>query len=550
MHTSSWISRAVGVCSVTAMLLASGCSSGGAPTPGTGTESTAPNQASGEPKSAGIITIGFEQEPDTFDIAKSSGSSATDYLVGLIGAGLFYKDPSTGEVKPHLAESYTISEDGKTLTFKIRSGVTFHDGTALTAKVYKQTFDRIFDPKTEARAILGLLEEVEVVEAPDDQTLIVQLKEPFAPFLNTLTDAGRMQPLSMQAIESHGADYGRNPVGVGAWKFESWQTGQSVTFSRNDDFQWAEPFYENQGPVKPDSLVFKFIRDDATMLAALDSGGIDVATNVNAKDAKKYRGHDKFEVLEKMRSGMGLFVEMNMKTEALQDVQVRKALNMAINKEAIIQAALQGEGVIAHSFLPPNYLGYDKAVEELGYTYNQEEAQKLLESAGWIKNADGVREKNGKTLAFTLLSRQNQAKESQLIQAMLGAVGVKVTINTLEPGAMIDAAIKGQFDLTVMGYTHDDPDILYLFWHSSQIGAWNFASVNDPKLDELAEKGRKTINLEERNKVYLEAQKYMIEQAYLIPIYVDKEFTVVNKRVKGIRFGYHAPVFNDSWVAQ
>ncbi|WP_103107439.1 ABC transporter substrate-binding protein [Brevibacillus reuszeri] len=542
-------SRFFTVCklAVIAMLVVSGCS-GGTSDADIGVAKF--EQDIGQPQNGGTITVGYPQEPDTFDVHKSNGASVTDEIAGLMGGTLVYMDPTTHEIKPHLAESYTITPDGKTWTFKIRSGITFHDGTLLTAKTYKETFDRIFDPKTKATSVLSTLGAVKRVKAPDDQTLILELKEPFAPLLINLSIPGWLQPLSMKAIEKSGTDYGRNPVGVGPWKFESWQPGQTVTLTRNDQYKWAEPYYENRGQVRPDKLVFKFVIDKQTRLAALDSGSIDIAINVPAKDIKKYRSSEEFEVIERMRSGIGLLLEMNMRTEALQDVEVRKALNMAINKEAIIQAALQGEGEIAHSFLPPTFFGYDKAVEELDYKYSQEEAKKLLDAAGWKMGADGTREKNGKKLSLTLLSSESQAKETQLVQAMLGEVGIKVTINNMDPAAMLDAASKGQFDLTVMSYTDVDPDIFYLFFHSSQIGVFNDSAINDPKLDELLVKGRTTVDLEARKQVYSEVQKYMIEQAYLVPIYIDKQFIVVNRRVKGLKLSPDRLLYTDTWVAQ
>ncbi|MGG1662549.1 ABC transporter substrate-binding protein [Brevibacillus sp. NRS-1366] len=549
MVKGRWRSRFFSACmlAVIAMLVVSGCSGG---TSNSDNGTTNSEKTSGQPKTGGTITIGYPQEPDTFDVHKSNGASVTDEIAGLMGGTLLYMDPTTHEIKPHLAESYTITPDGKTWTFKMRSGITFHDGTPLTAKSFKETFDRIFDPKTKATSVLSTLGAVKTVKAPDDQTLILELKEPFAPLLINLSIPGWLQPMSMQAIEKSGTDYGRNPVGVGPWKFESWQPGQAVTLTRNDQYKWAEPYYENRGPVRPDKLVFKFIIDNQTRLAALDSGSIDIALNVPAKEIKKYRNSDKFEVMERMRSGIGLFLEMNMRTEALQDVQVRKALNMAINKEAIIQAALQGEGEVAHSLLPPTLFGYDKAVEELDYKYSQEEAKKLLDAAGWKMSAEGSREKNGKKLSLTLLSSESQAKETQLVQAMLGELGIKVTINNMDPGAMLDAASKGQFDLTVMSYTDVEPDIFYLFFHSSQIGVFNDSAINDPKLDELLVKGRTTVDLEARKRVYSDIQKYMIEQVYIVPIYIDKQFIVVNKRVKNMKLGPDRLLYTDTWVAQ
>ncbi|MED4582601.1 ABC transporter substrate-binding protein [Brevibacillus choshinensis] len=534
------------------LLMLSACSSGGSSDPqqGKGDTASEEKQESGAPVAGGTITIAFDREPDTLDVHKSTGASVVDEIAQFMGGSLVYMDPVSHEVKPYLAESYDISADGKTWTFTIRSGITFQDGTPFTAGAYKATLDRILDPKTDAKSTIALIDTIKEVQAPDDKTLILELNEPFAPLMLNLTVNGWLQPLSMQAIEKGGADYGRNPVGLGPWKFESWQPGESITFTRNDSFKWPEAFYTNKGPVLPDKMVAKFIKNRQTMMAALDSGSIDVATLVPAKDAKKYKANDKFEVLEQMKTGMGMYLNMNQKNGILQDLQVRKALNMAINKEAIIQSALQGEGVPAYGPLPPTIMGYDKEVESYGYKYNVEEAKKLLDAAGYVTSASGVREKDGKAMQFTMLSVESKSKESQLVQAMLGELGIQVKINTMEPGALMEAELKGEFDLAVGGYSYFDPDILYLFFHSKQIGGFNYASIKDESIDQLVVKGRNTIDPEERKKIYAEVQKRMVEQAYIVPIYVDKQFTVVNKRVKGVGYNIDRLQLNDSWVSK
>lgn len=513
-------------------------------------EPTAPSVENSGPKKGGTITVAFEAEPDMLDVHKTvGGATVVDEISGWMGGSLVYFDPDTQELKPSLAEEYSISEDGKTWTFKIRSGITFHDGTPLTAQSFKQTYERIMDPETQAVTTRTLIEAVESVEAPDDTTFILHLKQPSASLLLNLSMPGWLQPLSISSIEERGADYGRNPVGVGPWKFESWQTGQAITLVRNDEFQWGEGNLENQGPPHADKLVIKFIKDNQTKIAALESGSIDVALNVPAKDVKKYRDNPNFEIIEKMRMGIGLILEMNLNREVFQDLQVRQAINMAINKEAIIQAVLQGEGIVAHGPLPPTIFGYDQAVEEYGYKYNQEEAKKLLDQAGWVTGADGIREKNGKKLSLELISMETWSKDAQLMQAMLGEIGIQVSITNMEAGAMLEAGAKGDFDMTMMAYTFIDPDIMHLMFHSSQAnGGLNFSSVKDDKLDALLEQGQVEIDPEARKQVYAEVQKQIVEQAYWVPVYINKTFTVINSRVKGVKFPHDRLFFNDSWV--
>lgn len=516
-----------------------GCSSTATPPTEAGV-----NEAGMQPKLGGTITVGIDIEPDSLDIHKSYLSY---YQSSLLGASLVYMDPQTKVLKPYLAESYTSSTDGKTWTFTLRSGVKFHDGTPLTAAIYKESFERMLAPET-ASLQAGGFAAIQSITAPDDKTLIFQLKEPSAMFLTNLSDPSLGQPLLVSAIKKYGKDYGRNPIGVGPWKFESWKTGESITLVRNEEYQWANPKSENQGPVRPDKVVFKFIQDRQTMMAALDSGTIDIAIGVIPKDVKKYKNNDTFAVLESLRKGP-TFMEMNLTNEILQDINVRKALNMAINKEVMVQSVLHGEGVSTYGPLSPNSFGFDPSVDQYGYKYNVEEAKKLLEASGWKENAQGMREKNGKRLALNLLSRTTFATENQLVQSMLKEMGVDVKIQVVEQASLLDLAVKGSFDLLLLSYVANDPSTLNEFLHSNQIGGSNFSRVQDKQLDSLLEEGGKAMDRVERQKIYADIQKVIVEQAYWIPLYTEKDFYVVNKRVHGVKLlpmlGFD---FQDSWV--
>ncbi|MFE8695750.1 ABC transporter substrate-binding protein [Cytobacillus sp. FJAT-53684] len=539
---------------ILSMLVMIGCSSNTTSTPdGNSDNSPDSNKETSEetsaPQSGGTITIGTMQEPDTLDVHKTSMSIAS-VITNHLGGTLLSVDPETNELEPNLAESYQVSEDGQTITFKIRQGVTLTDGTPLTAKVYKDTFDRILNPETGATVAASLIGGIQATAAPDDHTFVIELAAPSAPFLRNLTSRGYLQPLSMAAIEKYGADYGRNPVGAGPYIFKEWVTGQSITLERNDDFNWPRASAENQGKAHPDQIVYKFIQDQQTMLAALDSGSIDVAMEVPPKDVQRYRDNPDYYVLEAERQGLGLFLEMNLEDETLSDLNVRKAINMAINKDAIIKAVINGEGTPAFGPIPSAVFGYDPNVENYGHKLNKDEAINLLEQSGYAKNGKGIMEKDGKELAFELsiMTQHNQA--AQMVQAMLKDVGINVSIQSLEAGTLIEKVSQGDYQMSFLAYSYIDPDILYLLFHSSQIGGLNHVRVQNSELDDLLEKGRTTIDPEERKQVYAQVQEIVVENAYWAPIYAEKVFFVVNKRVQNVKAMDTSIEFQDSWVKQ
>ncbi|NRR04993.1 ABC transporter substrate-binding protein [Brevibacillus sp. RS1.1] len=520
-----------------------GCSS--APTPATDGKQANQQAKVSQPKKGGTITMGYQMEPDTLDPQKTS-LPAGNFVGSMLGGSLLILDPFTFELKPHLAESYTISEDGKTMTFKIRSGVKFHDGTPLTAEVFKQSYERALDPKTASPVTGPDVSSIKSISAPDDSTLIFHLDEPSPSLLSNLSYSGYQQPISVEARNKYGNELGRNPVGVGPWKFESWKTGESITLVRNDEYKWAAPFALNQGPVRPDKFVLKFIQDNQTMMAALDSGTIDIAT-VPPKDAKKYKDHKDFTVLEGMQPAE-YFIGMNLENEILQDVRVRKALNLAINKDALIMADLQGEGVPVYGPIPPTMIGYDAAVEQYGYKYNADQARQLLEEAGWKPNAQGIREKDGKTLSLTMLIEETNPGH-QLVQSMFKEIGVEVYIQKYESATALEQALKGEFDLFSTSHGSVDPDILHLLLHSSQIGGLNFFRLSDQQLDSLLNKGRTTTDQVLRQQVFTDIQKRIVEQAYWIPLYSAKTFVVVSNRIQGVKPNPLASlIIQDMWV--
>lgn len=522
---------------------AAGCTS--APPPAAPGDQQSKTNASLTPKMGGTITIGYQAEPDTLDPQKTA-LSAGNFVGGFLGGGLMVQDPYTFELKPHLAESYTISGNGKTWTFKLRQGVKFHDGTPLTASSFKQSMERAIDPKTASPLTGQELTAIQSISAPDDSTLILELKQPSAPLLSALSYGGYQQPVAMESLKKYGNDFGRNPVGVGPWKFESWKTGESITLTRNEDYQWAAPFVENQGPVRPDKLVIKFIKDNQTLMAALDSGTIDIAS-VPAKDVKKYKDDKDFTVLEGMQP-VENFIGMNLQNEILQDINVRKALNLAINKEALIIADLQGEGVPVYGPIPTTMFGYDPAVEQYGYKYNKEEAMRLLEEAGWKIGGQGIREKDGKELSLLMII-DNPKPGNQLVQSMLKEIGVDLKIQSYEMATASAQAVKGAFDLLATDHGSNDPHILDLLFNSNQIGGLNFFRINNKELDSLLEKGATTTDSGERQKVYADIQKLVVDEAYWIPLYSAKTFQVINNRIQGVKPNPLATLnVQDMWV--
>lgn len=539
---STWTKIGTGFLIAALTAITVGCSGGN------NQDQTEPgSDSSTEPKNGGTITIAIAEEPDTLDTHKTLSGIAYSIIATYFGSSLLYKDPETKLLHPSLAESYTISDDKKSWTFKLRSGVTFQDGTPLTAKRYKETFDRMLQPEHLSSVSASEFDGLSGAEAPDDQTLVLHFDSPAAPILTNLSYAAFAQPMPIDVIEKIGSEYGRKPIGVGPFKVTGWKTGESVTLEKNTAFTWGEGSYKNQGAPHLDGLVFRFIKDAQTVKAALESGSVDIAYQLNGKVAKSFRNNPKYEVLEDLNLGV-TFLGMNLQDKRFTDPAVRRAISYAINKEAIVQSALQGEGIVAHSPLAKSIFGYDPSSESYDYKYNIEEAKKLLDAAGWIVNGEGVREKDGEKLTVNLIHDETKRLEAQLIQTMLAQVGIQVKTQQLEGAAYYDASNTKAFDILLRRYEYTDPDILYYLFHTTQSG--NKYSIDDAKLNDLLVDGRITFDPKARLPIYKEVQKLIVEQAYVVPLYTQKDFTVINSKVKGVKYSDSVLLLNDAWVNQ
>ena len=209
---------------------------------------------------------------------------------------------------------------------------------------------------------------------------------------------------------------------------------------------------------------------------------------VEPRDLELFQSED-YVILEQPQPGLRPYIAFQTSVAPLDDINVRKALNMAINREAALQLLEQGNGVVQYGPLSPSQIGYWSGIEEYGYAYNPDEAKVLLEESGYVLNGDGYYEKDGETLAFTLytLPVESWVKAAEVAQSMFKDIGVEITIQQDEQGVLIPQILGGDYQISMFGMTSPEADILYQMFHSSQIGGFNYAYVNNPELDALLE---------------------------------------------------------------
>ncbi len=497
---------------------------------------TATPEAELEPAVGGKLVYVLSADPRTLDPHKSS-LLVEDTVLRYVGASLVAKDPLTNEMIPYLAESWTVSEDGLTYEFKLRKDVKFHDGTPFTAHEYAWTLNRAKDPLTQATAIAAMLTGVVSAEAVDDYTLQLKMAWPNYPLLENAALVFYFQPLSPAYVEEMGEDYGRHPIGVGPFKFKEWQTGEKIVLERNPDFAWG-PAHTRGGAPYIETIEFRIIPEYATTLAGLESGEIDYA-EMQSKDVDRIKDTEQFQILGSLLQGISPFVTLNTSQPPFDDILVRQAFNLAVNRDALVQVVMHGHAIPHYGPITPSVPGYWPGTEYIGYHYNLDKAKSLMEEAGYSFNDDGMLEKDGQALALVLKTTPGSSKVAEILQEQFRALGVEIQIEQLEVGILREEYSSGNYTLGMRGLVHPDISLLFAMFHSSMIGAWNSSFVNEAQVDQFISDMLYTAEDKMHKEAAIALQRHVVEQAYIVPLYTPMTNRALSNEIQSAVF---APV--------
>ena len=504
-----------------------------------GAETAAPTQAlAATPLPSGPVVGGTwvwasSSEPDTLDVHRTV-SSDSENIMKLIGGSVLALDPVTGEFIPYLAESYSLSEDGLLWEIKFKEGLKWHDGTPFTAEDYVWTMERALSSPSPATG--AITDGMASAEAVDNRTMRIHMEYPNSGMLFGLTSA-YLQPMPKAYIEKVGdEEYGRHPIGMGPYRFKEWRTGDRVILERNPEFNWG-PAYTHAGPAYIETIEYRTIPEYASRLAGLESGEIDAMVLLN-KDVDRIKGLGNFEVVPSDFQGAGPYVLFNVSAPPFDNIQVRKAFNLAIDRESLIKAAALGYGEPLLGVVTPATYGYWEGVEKIGYGYDLEAAKALMAEAGYQLNGEGVLEKDGQLLDLvfkvTPSMRGDNIKMAQVLSEQYKALGVKLTIQQLEGGIMNDAFAKGDYTLSISSWGWAEAQIIAPIFMSPMIGAMNESHLNDPEFDSvlialMTEPDRELLQ-ENLN----EAQRYAVENAFTAPLFTLRMHLALSHRVKDV----------------
>ncbi|MGB3898724.1 MAG: ABC transporter substrate-binding protein [Mesorhizobium sp.] len=499
-------------------------------------------------KPGGDIVITYKDDVATLDPAIGYDWQNWSMIKSLFDGLMDYK-PGTTELVPDLAESYEISPDGKTFTFKLRPGVKFHNGREMTAEDVKYSIDRVVNPVTQSpgqgffasikgyeEAAAGKADGLSGITVVDPSTIRFELTRPDATFLHVMA-INFSHVVPKEEVEKYGADFGKHPVGTGAFKLGEWTLGQRVVFEKNPD-------YWHKGLPYLDKITFEIGQEPIVALLRLQKGEIDVPGDgippakfqeVMNDPAQKAR------VVEGGQLHTG-YVTMNVNVPPFDNVKVRQAVNMAINKERIVQL-INNRAVPANQPLPPSMPGYAKDYK--GYPYDPAKAKELLAEAG---QADGF------TTDLYVMNTDPNPRIAQGIQQDLAAIGIKANIQALAQANVIAAGGEKEGAPMIwsggMAWIADfpDPSNFYgpiLGCGGAVPGGWNWSWYCNEDLDKKAAEADSIVDpakAEERNKMWSDIYVKIMEDAPWAPVFNEQRFTMKSPRMGGADNLYVDPV--------
>ncbi|MGI8476447.1 MAG: ABC transporter substrate-binding protein, partial [Thermomicrobiales bacterium] len=466
--------------------------------------------------------------------------------------------PNATDIVPALAESWSVYPDGLEWTFKLKQGVTFHDGTPFNAKAVQYTYDRVVAlDKYTASAVaagtpvdavtpgdvtkfispgqshdqIGSYDHSEVI---DDTTIKMVLSKPFAPFLTGLN--GYLGIVSPTAVEKMGlAEFARKPVGTGPYKVKEWIEADHVTLEKNADYKWGSSFFKNQGAAYFDEIVFKIIPDDSVRTGTLISGETQYIDTVDPLQLQDVMDNPDLEVVKLGQPGSGWILLFNVARpgKPQMDMAVRQALSYAIDKDAMNKAVWGGINSPASSPLMKPTFGYEPKTETM-YTYDKAKAESMLDAAGWVKKGD-VREKDGAKLSmyWSVQDRPNDKAIATFVQGSFKAIGVEVIVEAMERGAARANRKAGKYDISFLWFSYADPDVLRTIFWSKNIGAFNFANYSNTDVDKWLEDAASNQDQEARKALYSKVQIKVLEDAVTIPMSDSLTYNAKSKKLTG-----------------
>jgi len=498
----------------------------------TGTDNAAQTMASSEPARGDRIVSASIGDASNL-IPMIAGDASSHAIAGQMYLSLLKYDKDLN-LTGQLAESWQVAKDNLSISFKLRPDLKWSDGKPLTSADCAFTLKLLLDEHTQS-AYKSDFVKVKRVETPDALSFTVFYDEPYSPALSSWTGLAVLPEHVFKGVNIMNTDLSRKPQAtVGPYRLTEWQAQQSILLSANPDYF--------DGPVWISERMTRIIPDSATQFLELSAGNLDSMALTPTQYSRLFtqkeqlkRNYTRYQYLDFGYTYLGF----NLKHAPFDDARVRRAIAYAIDRQELVDGVLLGLGeAIATPYKPGTYWVNDKIKVR---PFDTDKAKELLAEAGWTdSNADGVMDKDGKDLSFTILTNngnKQRADTATIIQQRLKGVGIEVKVRLVEWSAFIENFInKRNFDAVILGWSLSPEPDQYSIWHSSQTGPrqFNFLTYNNPKVDDALIAATRTFDRAERKKFYDVVQEQIHADVPVVFLYAPYSLPVFHKRFHGI----------------
>jgi peptide/nickel transport system substrate-binding protein len=495
-----------------------------------------PDRAPESGRTAGTVRVYLSADPASMSLLGKTDANAAE-VAAQISDSLVQFDPEL-RLQPRVAESWSYSDDRKTLTFRLREGVRWHDGRDVTADDVVFTIEKLLEPQLENRVWAPQFSELESIEAPDARTVVARFSRAIP---------GSLEAWRVPLIPRHVAgddenfvdgEFAAHPVGCGPFRFVSYERGNEIVLAANPDY-W-------DGPPRMERLVYRIFPDQRTAYQSMIKGDLDLMT-LTPNLWREARSSERAAHLEPL-----LFYRYRLWFQAwrqdgsnpfFSDARVRRALVLALDRERFIESVLDGLARVGINSYTPDPEYADPSIEPVPFDPRQ--ARQLLDEAGWIdRDGDGLRDRDGVPFRFELLipaTAQNLPDQLAAWQQQSWAeIGVATKITKLEWQAFRERRNAGNFQSAsfTLNLT-PDPDQFDLYHSSAVDGGYNFGALDDPEIDRLLELGRETFDVAERRRIYSKLQRRLAETE---PVTVLFHFATPMMHTRGLQGIVTSPV--------
>ncbi|MGI5838752.1 MAG: ABC transporter substrate-binding protein [bacterium] len=480
----------------------------------------------GQSTNANELTIAIPEEIESTDAQQIRWNNVVH---DLLHEPFVNFDLEMKEIVPAFCESFEVAPDGKQITFKFSADAKFSNGNAVTAESVKAAMERYiaispyasdYDPITQ-------------IVVQDPQTIVLKFDDPPA-FIWPVFATSYSGTVDVEAATEAGDEaFSRAVVANGPYYVGEWVQGSHITLLKNPHYQTFNPDLGDN--LKFEKITVRFIPEDFTRISELETGNVDIVVGVPVENVEQVKNNANLKVYEFVQTGID-YIVLNTNVAPLDNVNVRKAIAIAMNKEEMNSAYLNNTVIPKYGLISPAQLCYDEATEnELKeeFAYDAAEAASLLAAAGWTeKNAEGFLVKDGKILSFEMMvptDRPALKKAAPVIQAQLAQVGIKVELKEFESRYIKQAVTDKDFVTALRLNEWSDPDIMY---HVYTGGALPWQS---DEVDQLLTEARFIMDMGERTAKYSEIQKAIMEDIPVIPLFSEYHYMASGANISGMK---------------